>query len=274
MNLGEFRKIIDSIPPILSIGLQGIGEPTMNKDLPEMISYARKKLDSRITIITNALARDINYFEKLFSAGLDHMTVSIDSLQQKTIDQLRTGTNITRLTDRVIKLCNKYPRQISFITVVSKTNSKEIESIVRNFIGLGLSEKILSHQLQPLIDPKNETGAVMSKSEQLTFYETTRESIRNNYKKSNYPLKLHNYFIKPNIPCVQAFTTFYATVDGYLTPCCGIVDKNDFNFGNILDTKFEDLYLSKEFTSFKENILQGKYHEACKGCPANISESQ
>lgn len=273
MTMCDFERIVDSLPPVKNIGLQGIGESTMNRDLPAMVRYAKENTKAKLSIITNALAKPLEYYEELFEIGLDNIVISVDSLNQETSNRLRTGTNVDRLKDNIIFLADKYPKKISLNTVVSKINEKEIGDLFLELIETGMHKNFLSHQLQPLIDPPNYTNSEMSASDQRCFYESMKEQIRGYYKKIDYNIKLHFHFVRPNIPCIQAFGTSYFTVDSHLTPCCSIVDKNDYSFGNLSGGNFSNSYLSENALNFRKQILHGIYPQACKGCPSNQTEN-
>jgi len=80
MNTAEVKVIIDRIydeahcPTVSFTG----GEPTLRKDLPELVSYAKAK-GMRVNLITNGLkCGDPAYVRTLAEAGLDSAQVSIE----------------------------------------------------------------------------------------------------------------------------------------------------------------------------------------------------
>ncbi len=85
MTLETFKRAIDQISKfedkLKVINLSGQGEPLLNKDLPEMIAYA-KKLDvtQRIEIITNASLLNQELSKKLIESGLDTVRISLQGI--------------------------------------------------------------------------------------------------------------------------------------------------------------------------------------------------
>ena len=85
----ELKNIISKIfnqAKVPSISFTG-GEPTLRKDLPELISYA-KKLGMRVNLISNGTLIDKNKAEELVAAGLDSVQISIEGIDAKTHDHL------------------------------------------------------------------------------------------------------------------------------------------------------------------------------------------
>lgn len=99
MKFGLFMKVVEDLKifpkKIKCVHMTSRGEPLLNKDLPEMISYLKKQdVTERINIVTNGtllsagtlLSQGMNI--KLINSGLDSMKVSIQSVAQDGIDEL------------------------------------------------------------------------------------------------------------------------------------------------------------------------------------------
>lgn len=88
MNLPLFKKIIDDVNtfdlPIKILRLHKEGEPLLNKNLPEMIKYAKaSKNILKVDTTTNAslLTKDLSL--KIINAGLDRINISIEGINKK-----------------------------------------------------------------------------------------------------------------------------------------------------------------------------------------------
>lgn len=85
MDIELYKKIIDDISefeePLKMLRLTANGEPLLNKDLPEMISYARKKrISEHIEIVTNASLLRPDIGKRLIDAGLNRIRISIEAI--------------------------------------------------------------------------------------------------------------------------------------------------------------------------------------------------
>jgi radical SAM protein with 4Fe4S-binding SPASM domain len=90
MSTGQAKRIIDRIfdeARVPTISFTG-GEPTLRKDLPELIRYAKQK-SMRVNLITNGmrLAKPA-YAAELKQAGLDSAQVSLEAADAETHDAI------------------------------------------------------------------------------------------------------------------------------------------------------------------------------------------
>jgi len=98
MSYELFRKIIDDAAQfpqkIKTLRLYKEGEPLLNKRLPDMIRYAKKKeIANKIDFTTNGslLTRDLSL--ALIDAGVDKINISVESLTEEGY-QTTSGVNL------------------------------------------------------------------------------------------------------------------------------------------------------------------------------------
>ncbi len=132
------------------VNFTGGGEPTMLKDLPEMIKYAKSLGIEKVCIETNAILLSyIDYVRKLKESGLDYCIVSLHSYKEGISDQITQTPggfkytiqglkNILRADIKVrciLHTINKlnYKDLINFIIFVKK-NFSEINNFGFSFI--------------------------------------------------------------------------------------------------------------------------------------------
>jgi MoaA/NifB/PqqE/SkfB family radical SAM enzyme len=79
------------------------GEPTLRKDLPEIIRTI-KKTKNRASIFTNGIkTADKEYLNKLVEAGLDEVMLSFDSFDKNFMDNVKGGSYILPLKLKTLK---------------------------------------------------------------------------------------------------------------------------------------------------------------------------
>ena len=86
-------KLIDQLAELKvpSVKFNWRGEPLMNKNLPDIIDYAKQNGVLETIINTNATYLKGNYADELISSGLDLLIYSFDGGSKKTYDKLRPG---------------------------------------------------------------------------------------------------------------------------------------------------------------------------------------
>ncbi|HVC63272.1 MAG TPA: radical SAM protein [Acetobacteraceae bacterium] len=127
-----FAAILRNAPPADTIILQGIGEPTLHPDLPQLIAAARGAGKfGAVSFNTNALVREPAYYQALRAAGLDHVSVSVDSLDPRTAQATRAGTDCQRLTEAIQALIALFGPTVTLSILLSRHNAEELPELLQ-----------------------------------------------------------------------------------------------------------------------------------------------
>jgi len=136
----QTKRVIDKL---YSLGCRFIdftgGEPTLRKDLPELVEYAAEKgMVTRIT--TNGTLLTSEYIEILARAGLDIINVSLDSIaqfDQSTKDYVRRKKSILDLLE--IRAGFGFEIETN-LTLTKKNLDRVIETItLMNELGIAIA---------------------------------------------------------------------------------------------------------------------------------------
>lgn len=115
---------------IQSIKLNWRGEPTLYKDLPEVIAFAKQHKYVDVMINTN-LNCGPERLQEIVDAGIDKIIVSIDSFDQNTYSQIRKGGRLNLVLKNLEFLRNlRQTRKNPFVLVVQARRQKLNESEV------------------------------------------------------------------------------------------------------------------------------------------------
>ncbi len=260
MSLDDFKFYVDNTPRASSLGLHGLGEPVLNPDLIRMIEYAKEKRKyANICFNTNAVAKPPEFYEELFASGLDELAISVDSLDPEEIEELRSGTCVEHLKENIKHLSAKFPKRISICMVVSKINVDSAQETLSKLAGLGIQ----SIGFQPVEDMGGVPFCLCSEERHKFFNEMTKFI---NSKCSSLRYSFSNFLGRPKVPCTMPYVSPFITVEGYITPCCQVVDKDVFNYGCLKDRSFNEIFFSKDAKLLRKSISQGNYPDFCKNC--------
>ncbi|HEB41896.1 MAG TPA: hypothetical protein ENI08_02670 [Candidatus Dependentiae bacterium] len=67
--------------------------------------------------------------------------------------------------------------------------------------------------------------------------------------------------------CMWSKNSCFITVDGYVTPCCVRPDPMVFNFGNIFQKSFREIWNSNKYKKFRYLNNQGEGNIIYESCP-------
>lgn len=261
MSLENFEKIVDTLPSCGWLGIYGIGEPTLHPNLLDMVRIAHEERKfNTISVTSNALVHDLDYYRKLFNAGLSTLCISVDSLDPAGVQEVREGTDVEKLRDRIRVFSSAFPGKIDITIVVGRYNIQNIPSLLRELNDLGK----LTVRMQPFDDMGNPSGC-LSLEEGAWFVHQVPAMA------SSFPnlslITLH--FIPSNDICMKPWKDPYITVDGFVTPCCRITDPKVLNFGNVFTVPFNEVWHAPGIQEWRQQFIQ-ESPGVCAGCPMYI----
>lgn len=228
MTLEDFKSIIDKIKKYaLRVSLYDMGEPLLNKDIYEMISYASKNNISTL-ISTNFNLFKKDDIQKLFDSGLTVLEPCLDGFSQEKYSQYRQGGNVEIVKQGLedvmeYKIKNKKKYPIVDVQVVAFNHIKNELNQIDDFLR-GIKVDRITYRQENL------------------GYDNNEISKNKVFKRTCFWLYL-GCMIRP---------------DGSFYPCCGR-DFDRFSYGNILKQELRDIWnnkyykLSRNFFSKKIN---------------------
>lgn len=138
LSLGFFKSILkESAPWVVQYRFCSLGEPLMNRDMPEILELAARagvgcNLMTNGTLLTPELAEHL-----MVRARLDILTFSIDGATAETCERLRRGLKFDKLMGAVSSVVDAKRRHgvdhpvIQANTIAMKDNIEELPDLVR-----------------------------------------------------------------------------------------------------------------------------------------------
>src|SRR3954452_6133765 len=135
MTVDRLRALLDEVPGLEELTLQGLGEPLLAPDLFAMIEEAKTR-GLRVGFNTNAMLLTAERSERLVDLGVDWLHVSIDGGSPETFASIRDGgrleqvvANLPALLSLRVGRASAVPR-IQLNTVLMRRNHLELPAIV------------------------------------------------------------------------------------------------------------------------------------------------
>jgi len=264
MTFEDFKMIIDDVKNYThSIYLTNAGEPLLNKDIFKMIKYANKN-NLSTSLSTNATVLHEAAIRHLLDSGLDHIIISFDGGTKYSYEKFRVGANFEDVVEDIKNLCNEKQRlrkskpYIELQCIVTRYNENEVEEILKLAKEMGVdrlhfkSLYLCSH--------------VYDLDEKKTFaeeYLPRRKDVKNRYE------------IRDGIPICKwrsATCSYWQNksvilADGTVVMCCYDIN-GEHAFGNVLEEgkSFRDIWNSKKYKNYRDNLMYHKKLPLCKKC--------
>jgi len=269
MDFNLLKKIVDQAYPYVdSIGLTGLGEPLIYKDLAAALNYIKSKNKGIITSIsTNAALPDtLNRIEAI-KENIDSIQISIDGIGD-IYNKVRKNGDFNVFIQNVRGISNKISsldKNLSFNMVVIKDNYHQMTEMIELTSSISVSN--LNFTLFNLASVTELDIEYYNFFHTVEFVDAFNKAIEKAkmYPKLNvtfWDYRSKNCFKKCRFP----WTQFYISWDGYITPCCAKPFPKELNFGNLNNAALIDCLNSNAYQSFRELWYQNNAPQFCYKC--------
>ncbi|HPG31108.1 MAG TPA: radical SAM protein [bacterium] len=247
MTMDDFKKIMSEAAPYLwYANLDLMGEPLLNKDLPEMIKFTKNLGVEYVEISSNGnhILNDEDA-ERIVKSGLNKMIISIDAADQDVYEKYRVGGKVNKIIDFTTaivkakkKLNSEHPR-LDFQIVVSQQNINQIEKVDE------LKKKIGGDNLK--IKPMSFLIANISGNEVKDFITSVQE---NRYTFTDEKIAPQ----KAILNCAPIYFILNISWDGDIIPCCSDT-YFEMKIGNAIKEKsIKNVWNGKVFKNFRKKV--------------------
>jgi radical SAM protein with 4Fe4S-binding SPASM domain len=287
MDFDLYCRIIDQLPDLKTLHLQGLGEPMLHPRFFDMVSYAVKK-GARVTTNTNLTLLNPARAEQCIESGLDTLHFSIDGTNAQTYENIRLNArfdkviaNLQTLTDTRQRLGSLLPH-LHMVMVIMRQNLAELPDLVHLAAKFGAEEVFaqqLSHdfgdpafhkKFQPLNAYVKEQSLLYEDPAVIEKYFGEAKTLAKEY---GVTLRLPKPRPQPYGPdmsgrdrCDWPWTSAYISFQGYAMPCCMASTPEVISLGLINSDNFEQIWNGEPYNEFREQLASNKPPEICRFC--------
>lgn len=236
MDIKLFKKIIDECAEynLFSIRLSLRGEAFLNKDIFDMIKYAKDKGIKEVSTLTHGGFLDEEKFEKLIDLGLDWLTISFDGIGE-TYDKIRYPLKFEDSVEKIRRYQEiKKNKGVSKPVIKVQTVWPAISKNPQEFYDIfnPITDQIASN---PLLDYLgNDTSVVFEE----------------------------------NFTCPQLWERLVIGADGHVMLCAND-EMESYSLGDVTNESLFDVWHGEKMTTAREihmKHLGTKEIEPCKHC--------
>jgi MoaA/NifB/PqqE/SkfB family radical SAM enzyme len=238
MPIDMFMKVIDEAVAnsCKAVTLASRGEPTLHKELPEMLGYISKKgfLDLKLNTNATKLTEDLS--RSILQSGVNELVFSVDAGTKATYEAIRVGGKFDSVVDNINQFNeirkNEFPnsRTVTRISGVLVNDSQDIDQMASFW-----SERVDEVTIKPA---------------------TPRWDSYNN----DLTHRLE--------PCELLWERLYVWYDGKINPC-DFDYKSFLSVGRFGEVSIKDAWTGKGYSRLREMHSQAKRGKLtpCDRCP-------
>jgi radical SAM protein with 4Fe4S-binding SPASM domain len=253
MDINLYKKIIDDIKefrkPLKMLRLAASGEPLINKNLAQMIAYAKEKgVTEHIEIVSNGSLLNPQLNRELVAAGLDRIRISIEAADAEGYYQM-SGVRLDwkEFKNNINDLyMNRKQCEIYIKTVDAAVETEEKKQKFYTEFG-DMCDKISIEHIVPV----------------WADYDEIYDDFSINREEG-----LHGHKIKDVECCPFPFYSFVIQPDGQVTACCADWER-EIIVGDVNVEKVKDIWEGGKYKNFLMGMLEnGKNsnHKTCAKC--------
>ena len=271
LSLERFGALLRQLPMLRHIKLQGMGEPLLNRGLPEMLEQGEAR-GIAMTITSNGSVYTEQIAERLSALRDTTITVSVDGATAETFEAIRVKGNFELVTANVADLVRRregraWPR-IELRAVATSRNVHEMPDLARLAQSLGVDQLTITCLLTDW--GKGEMAAAIAAINIARDNARAEEFIGAAVKVAaeiGLPLAVERgQRFSPSYRCYWPWYKTYIAANGDVVPCCEIADSSVVKMGNVFEERFADIWNNDRYRELRRRIAGDDIPDYCRGC--------
>jgi radical SAM protein with 4Fe4S-binding SPASM domain len=286
MTPALFGRVLDEVPTLRRLTMQGLGEPLLSPYLLDQVRAAKARglavgFNSNATLLTRRRADD------LVAARLDWLHVSLDGAAADTYESIRDGASFETVTRNLAGLveakraAGSNTPWIRVVFVAMRRNVAELPELIALLAGIGVDElrvQNLSHDFSDTEPFGRYAGirdfaaaeGLWTSAESAALadaaFAAAQEAARGYGLNLRLP-ELASSDPEPGRPgCTWPWDAVYVTSQGVVQPCCMVMGDDRVALGRLTESSFPEIWHGEAYREFRRRLSGDEPPEVCRGC--------
>ncbi|MGH8066783.1 MAG: SPASM domain-containing protein [Candidatus Entotheonellia bacterium] len=293
LTLDKVRFLVAQFPSATRMVLHGIGEPLLNKELPQIIGYLKAE-GKYVLFNSNATLLNARWQRSLIDSQLDEYRVSLDATTPESYAEVRGKPMFALILNNLeaFMALKKHlgatrPRVSLWLTGLKETLG-ELPDFLRIAHRLGIDEVYL----QRLVYWHDDHDDKLATADQSLFQSLRAEEEAIIQASEALAKQLGLHFeasgattpaqsvqqavdTRPWARCMRPWTVMYITANGSVFPCCiapfSAESLPSITLGHAFETPLATIWNAEPYQRFRRALLSDEPHHCCRGCGAQWS---
>lgn len=282
-----FRSLVDGVPGLRRLTLQGLGEPLLSPYLLDMVEQAKARgiavgFNSNATLLSRGTA------DRLVAAGLDWLHVSLDGARAQTYEGIRGGArfdpvvrNLAGLVEAKHAVGSAVP-WIRVVFVAMRRNVGELPELVRLLATIGVDElrvQNLSHTFSDTDPSGGYAGIREFTAQEALWTGADRQAADRAFAAARQAAAECGLVLRlPGLDaaaparldgapgCSWPWDAAYVTSTGVVQPCCMVMGDDRVVLGRLDEQTFPEIWYGEPYREFRRRLVGEHPPEVCQGC--------
>jgi MoaA/NifB/PqqE/SkfB family radical SAM enzyme len=286
MAWDAYTGIIDALPSLSELHLQGLGEPLLHPRFFDMVEYAgargvKVSVNTNLTLLTPAKA------ERMASCGLAAIFVSIDGATAETYEWVRVDARFDMVERNMLRLLEALARHgssthVEVTAVVMRENVDELADLVALTARWGVNTLHVQHlchdfgesTLPARYEPMREFVA------QQTLVGHDPQRVARAFAAAREAATAHGIALRlPRVTpmehapgtrgrsrCDWPWRGPYVAYDGTAMPCCMVATPDRASLGDVVRDGIAAVWNGEAYEIFRGQLDSDEPPEICRSC--------
>ena len=285
LPLQRFVELLDQMPELQQLHLQGLGEPMLHPQFFEMVALAAARgievsANTNLTLLTEKRAH------ACVTSGLASLSVSLDGASAEVYEAIRRKASFAKVLRNLKRLVDARDAagsalQVRLVMVLMRANLHELPALVRLAHDHRVPELLVQRLSSDLGQPD-----LPSRYIPIRDYVTTAQLRDPDVAEAEavfaearalavqLGVRLHLPKLRPPAAttphCDWPSTQLYITAAGELLPCCMVATADRASFGNVFDHAATPGLLARwhgePAQAFRQALAEGAAPSVCQHC--------
>lgn len=150
MRVSLFKDLIEQLPGVTDLHMQGLGEPLLHPDFFDMVAHAAAR-GKQVSTNSNLTLLGRERAEACVRSGLAWMRISLDGATAGTYDGIRSGSRLSLVLENLELLREAKERagsltpRLFLVMVVMRRNIHELNDVIRLAHHFSLEQVFVQH---------------------------------------------------------------------------------------------------------------------------------
>lgn len=283
MAFDTFRRLLDEMPALEELHLQGLGEPLMHPRFFEMVRLAhargvRVSTNTNLTLLSRRRAREC------VESGLAELHASLDGAHAETFERIRRRARFDKVTRHLRELLEvrralgaATPR-VRLVMVAMRDNLHELPDVVELAAELGIGELFVQHLCHDFGEESLPLAYAPMRRfvdeqsllhEDVARIETCFGRARERAAACGLDLRLPR--TRPVAGskvgrCGWPWRGPYISYSGDAMPCCMVATPDRANLGNMAEHGVAAVWGGERYGAFRAALASDSPPAVCRSC--------
>ncbi|MEW6703777.1 MAG: radical SAM protein [Pseudomonadota bacterium] len=280
LSLEDFTALLDQMPGLQELHLQGLGEPMLHPQFFEMVSLAagrgiKVSANSNLTLLTPRRA------QACVRSGLAALSVSLDGASAPVYEAIRRKASFAKVLRNLGRLVDARdaahsPLEVRLVMVLMRANLHELPALVRlaheQRVPQVLVQRLSSDLQQPELPARYIPIRHYVEAAELQPADLgAAQAVLAEAQRLADALGIALHLPRLQAPaqggrCDWPWTQLYLTAAGELLPCCMVATADRASFGNALRDGLRARWHSEAAQSFRKALAGDTPPGVCLSC--------